>query len=210
MKLPSLHKLSVKTRLAIALGGMLVPLLVLAGGTLFYLEKGISAFEKNENQVLEEIFPLTNLESLIIASSNPVRKYTINGNATSQSNFLYTSQEIEQIFTALQTSPSNLPETQILLQSSRKQWQQASKVGQTVFSYSNPVNNPLALHAAETFYERNFQTITRLHQLHTVLAHIQVAENLQQVQQAKQRVRLVAAVTFLLGISIAVKICSIS
>lgn len=204
MKLPSLDKLSVKTRLAIALGGMFLPLLVLAGGTLFYLEKGISAFEKNENQVLEEIFPLANLESLIIASSNPVRKYTINGNATSRSDFLRSNQEIEQIFTALQAAPSSLPETQILLQSSRKQWQQASEVGQTVFSYPNPVNNPLALHAAENFYERNFQTITIIDRLHTVLAHIQITENLRQVQQAKQKVRLVAAVTFLLGISIAV------
>lgn len=204
MKLPSLHKLSVKTRLAIAMGGMFVPLLVLTGGTLFYLEKGISAFEKTENQALEEIFPLTNLESLIIASSNPVRKYTLNGNATSRSDFLRTTQEIEQIFTTLQAAPSNLPESQILLQSSRKQWQQASEVGQTVFSYPNPVNNTLALHAAEKFYERNFQTITRLDRLHKILAHIQISENLHQVQQAKQKLRTVAAVTFLLGVSIAV------
>ncbi len=204
MKLPSLHKLSVKTRLAIAMGGMFVPLLVLTGGTLFFFEKSISAFEKTDNQVLEEIFPLTHLESLVIASSNPVRKYTINGNATSRTDFLRTSQEIERTFTALQAAPSNVPEAQILLQSSRKQWQQASAIGQTVFSYPNPVNNPLALHAAEKFYEHNFQSITMLDRLHTVITHIQITENLGQVQQAKQRVRLVAAVTFLLGISIAV------
>ena len=204
MKLPYKHKSSVKTRLAIAMGAMFVPLLLLAGGTLFYLEKGINTFEKTENQALEELFPLAHLESLIGDTSNPVKDYMIDGSYTSRLRFLHTSQEVNRTFATILAVNSNLPEQKILLQSSRTKWQQALAIGETVFIYPNPANNPRAKQAAETFYDRNAQTVASLYQLYKLLAHLQIAENLTQAEHAKQQVRLIVAVAFLLGAGVAI------
>lgn len=206
MKLPNLHKSSVKTRLAIAMGAMFVPLLLLAGGVLFYMEQGVRAFEKTENQALEELFPVTNLEHLIVETSSPVKNYLAKGNSSERLRFARTSQEIDRIFAELLTIPSDLPEKQILLQASRKEWQQALAIGQSIFTYPNPASNPRAIQAAENFYERNFQAVSRLNQLYTLLAHLQTAENLYQAQKAKQQVRLIVAIAFLLGGGMAITI----
>lgn len=204
MKLPYLHKSSVKTRLAIAMGAMFVPLLVMSGGALFYLERGISAFEKTENQALEELFPLTNLESLIVETSSPVKDYISSGDPGARNRFIRTSQEIDRTFVALLAMPSNPPEKQILLQASRKQWQQALAIGQTIFAYPNPATNPRAVQVAENFYDRNFQAVISLDQLYKLLAHLQIAENLNQAGYAKRQVRLIVAIAFLLGLGMAV------
>lgn len=204
MKLPNLHKSSVKTRLAIAMGAMFVPLLLLAGGVLFYLEQGISAFEKTENQALEELFPVTNLESLIVETSNPVKNYLAKGNYSDRLRFVRTSQEIDRTFAELLAIPSDLPEKQILLQASRKEWQQALAIGQSIFTCPNPASNPRAVQAAESFYERNFQAVSRLNQLYALLSHLQTAENLYQAKKAKQQVRVTVAISFLLGGGMAV------
>jgi two-component system, cell cycle response regulator len=203
MKLLYKHKSSVKTRLAIAIGSMFVPLLLLAGGTLFYLEKGINTFEKTENQALEELFPLAHLESLIVDTSNPVKDYMINGDYKSRLRFIHTSQEVDRTFATILAVNSKLPEQKILLQSSRKKWQQTLAMGETVFTYPNPANKPRAKQAAETFYDRNSQTVSSLYQLYKLLAHLQIAENLNQAEHAKQQVRLIVAVAFLLGAGVA-------
>lgn len=199
-----MHKLSVKTRLAIAMGAMFVPLVVLAGGALFYFERGISAFEKTESQSLEDLFPVANLESLIIETSSPVKDYMTNGDYAAQTRFLRSSQEIERTFAALLAVPSNLPEKKILLQASQKQWQQALVVGKTVFTYHYPTTNPRAVQAAEGFYERNFQAVRSLDQLYKILTHLQTSENLNQAQKAKRKVRATVVVAFLLGVGLAV------
>ena len=199
-----MHKLSVKTRLAIAMGAMFVPLVVLAGGALFYFERGISAFEKIENQSLEDLFPVANLESLIIETSSPVKDYMTNGDYAAQTRFLRSSQEIEQTFTALLAVSSNLPEKKILLQASYRQWQQALVVGKTVFAYHHPATNPRAVQAAEGFYERNFQAVSSLDRLYKILTHFQIAETLNQAEKAKRKVRAIVVVAFLLGAGVAI------
>ncbi len=204
MKFPCLQKSSVKTRLVIAMGAMFVPLLVLSGGALFYLERGISAFEKTENQALERLFPLTNIESLMVETSSPVKDYMIKGDYTARSRFIRTSQEIERTFAALLAVPSNLSEKQILLQASRKEWQQTAAIGQSIFAYPNPATNPRAVQAAKYFQERNFKAVISLNQLYKLLAHLQIAENLNQAAYAKHQVRLVVAVAFLLGVALAI------
>lgn len=204
MKLPCLQKSSVKTRLAIAMGAMFVPLLVLSGGALFYLERGIGAFEKTENQALEKLFPLTNIESLIVETSSPVKDYMIKGDYTERGRFIRTSQEIDRTFAALLAVPSNPLEKKILLQASRKEWQQTAAIGQSIFAYPNPATNPRAVQVAKHFQERNFQAVISLNQLYKLLAHLQIAENLSQADYAKQQVRLIVAVAFLLGVTLAI------
>ncbi|PSB35043.1 diguanylate cyclase [Chlorogloea sp. CCALA 695] len=204
MTLPSLHKLSVKTRLAIAMGAMFVPLVVLAGGALFYFERGINAFEKTENQYLEVLFPVANLESLILENSSPVKDYMTNGDYAAQTRFLRSSQKIERTFALLLAVPSNLPEKKILIQASQKQWQQALVVGKTVFAYHHPATNPRAVQAAEGFYKRNSQAVSSLDQLYKIFTHIQSAENLNQAGNVKRKVRAIVVVAFLLGTAVAV------
>lgn len=209
MKLSNLHKLSVKTRLVIGMGAMFVPLLLLSGGAFFSFERGISAFEKIENQSLEELFPLTTLESLIVETSIPVKEYMIDGNDAAQSRFLGKSQEVDRAFAALLAIPSDIPERQILLTASRKQWQQALATGQTIFAYQNPTNNPRAVQAAEQFYARNFQSVSSIDQLYKLLTHLQTTENLAQAANAKQQVRLIIVASFLLGVGMATVISTI-
>lgn len=204
MKLLSLHKISVKTRLAIAMGAMFVPLVILAGGALFCFEKGINAFEKVENQALEDLFPLTQLESLIVDTSNPVKDYIVRGDDAARNQFIRNSQEIERTFAVLIATPSTLSEKQRLLQASRKEWLEALKLGQSIFAYSDPTSNSRAAQAAERFYNRNFQVVINLNQVYKQLNSFQVIENLAQAERAKQQVRLIVAIAFLLGVSMAI------
>lgn len=204
MKLLQLQKLTVKTRLAIALGGMMLPLFILAGGALFYFEKGIIAFEKIEDQALEDLFPLADLESLIVESSQPVKDYMNYGNNEARTRFIYNSQKIDRIFVELLNSASTLPEKNILLRASQRQWQESLAIGQTIFAYDEPATNPRALQAAEQFYDRNLQVRTSLNKLYHQLTHFQINENLAQAEQAKQQVRSIVAIAFLLGVGMAI------
>lgn len=91
-----------------------------------------------------------------------------------------------------------------MLQASQKQWQQALVVGKTVFAYHHPATNPRAVQAAEGFYERNFQAVSSLDQLYKLLTHFQIAETLNQAENAKRKVRAIVVVAFLLGAGVAV------
>ncbi|WP_009631638.1 diguanylate cyclase [Synechocystis sp. PCC 7509] len=204
MRLPNLHKLSVKTRLAIAMGAMFVPLVVLAGGALFYFEKGINAFGKIENQALEVLFPLADLEALIIDTSKPVKDYMIDGNQIARNDFFRNSQEINRTFAALLNVPSNLPAQKKLLQASQRQWQETLAIGQTIFAYADPATNSHAAQAAEQFYNRNSQVVSNLDKLYKQLTDFQINESLRQAELAKQQVRIIVAIAFLLGVSMAI------
>ncbi len=58
---------------------MLLPLVTLGIGTFVSLEGAISSFERTENETLEELFPLTHLESLIEQASIPAEDYLRQG-----------------------------------------------------------------------------------------------------------------------------------
>jgi hypothetical protein len=62
MKKATIHQTSIRNRLIVGVGLMLLPLVVIAGGAFFFFERAVNTFEKSENNRLEELFPLDRLE----------------------------------------------------------------------------------------------------------------------------------------------------
>lgn len=128
----------------------------------------------------------------------------IDGNQIARNDFFRNSQEINRTFAALLNVPSNLPAQKKLLQASQRQWQETLAIGQTIFAYADPATNSHAAQAAEQFYNRNSQVVSNLDKLYKQLTDFQINESLRQAELAKQQVRIIVAIAFLLGVSMAI------
>lgn len=193
---------SLRTRLIIGMGAMLMPLVVLAGGSFLSFESAIAAFEKTEDETLEELFPLTHLEALIVKASIPAENYLISGNPAKREYSRSLSREVDNTFAAILAAPFDLPEKQVLVRASQKEWQQARTISEAIFTYTDPVGNLGAAQKMERLNTHTKQAVDSLDQLYKLLTHLQITENLAAAESIKQRVRLIITIVSGLGLGV--------
>lgn len=196
-----------------------MPLVVLAGSSFLSFESAISAFEKTEDETLEELFPLTHLESLIVKTLIPAENYLITGNLAERDRFRGLSREVDNTFAAVLAAPFDLPEKQVLVRASQKQWQQAQTISEAIFTksesaaslhggvsltHATPVANLSVAQKRERLNTYINQAADSLDQLYKLLIHLQIAENIAEAESIKQRVRLIITMVSGLGLGVAV------
>lgn len=179
-----------------------MPLVVLAGGSFLAFESAIAAFEKTEDKTLEELFPLTHLEALIVKASIPAENYLISGNPAEREYSRSLSREVDNTFAAVLAAPFDLPEKQVLVRASQKEWQQARTVSEAIFTYADPVGNLSAVQKMEHLNTHTKQAVDSLDKLYKLLTHLQIAENLAVAESIKQRVRLIITIVSGLGLGV--------
>lgn len=195
---------SLRHRFIISMGAMLLPLVVLGVGAFVSLEHAVGGFEKTEDKTLEELFPLTNLESLIAKATIPTEDYLRQGEARSHTQFSRVSQEVDRAFTAILATPSDLPEKQVFVLSAQKAWQQARISSETIFQHPNPKKNLSVLQEKKRLDAQIRQAIDNIDQLYKLLTHLQIADNLTQARKTMQRVELIITTVSGLGLGVAI------
>ncbi len=191
---------SIRNRLILGVGAMLLPLVVLAGGSFFFFEQAVASFEKTENKMLEELFPLVRLDDLLVKTKSLVEQETLSEDSQTQARFASLSQEIEQTFKILLDSPSQLPEKRSLILKIRQEWQFTKAKENEFLIFSRTTNNTIKQQQQSLIKEHLNQASYEIRRLNNLLTNFQTDDNLNQVRQLKQRVRGIIAIVFVVAI----------
>lgn len=180
---------SLRKRLILGVSLMLVSFLGLAGGAYVSFEQAVASFEKSESKRLEELFPIDRLEESLMQTSNLVDEQNGYSEVDRRSRFMLLSQEIDQTFTLLLNSPSQVVEKRRLVLELQKEWQQVYLNAQKLLVPSISVTSERQQRQQlEQHLTKASQQIRRLSAL---LTSFQSTDNLRQAKDLKQRVRTI-------------------
>jgi two-component system, cell cycle response regulator len=194
------RKTSLRNRLIIGVGAMLLPLSVLAGGSFFFFEEAISTFEKTENKMLEEFFPLDRLERLLMELEELEDRETLNKDRQNQIYRKKSSQEIEQTFTEILNSPSQLTEKRGLLLNIQKEWELV-KANENNLLISLKTENITVQQKHKLLVKEHLGgTIHEIRRLKDLLKNFQADDNLRQARELKKRARTITAIVLAIAI----------
>jgi two-component system, cell cycle response regulator len=192
---------SLQHRLMVGLGMMLLPLVILGGGALVSLERAISAFEETDNTILEELFPVKDLEVLINEASMVINTCFVDQMPNACDRMAVSNQKVESKYRELLTNPSNLPEKKALIQNSYQSWQHYQRQIQAITSASLPA--AITQQQQVSLDTAVFQTVEVLDRIQILMIHYQTADNLTQARSIKQSVRFIISTMFGLGLGVA-------
>lgn len=207
MRIRSPRQTSLRQRLSIGLGTMLVPFLLLAGGALVSFEGAIDSFEKQENVGLEELFPLARIEGLLLDISGVVNVEDTTSVTVSVAKFEKTAADINYNFKIILTRPSQLPERNESIYRIREEWNQLENLGLEIVGPSIQASKAKKSAKISKFQMKLQKILQNVQELNYRLIAFQNTENLRQAQLVRGRVRLLVAIIFLLALTIAV-ICA--
>jgi len=182
---------------------MLLPLILLGIGTFVSLEGALSKFEKNENETLEELFPVIELEALIVKASTSADDYFSHGTPADRDRFLMMSREVDNKFTTILNTPTDTPEKTALLLVAQKAWQQAKTSGEMIVTNLHLTKDASATREKKHLDACIKKTVETLDRLHELLTHLQISDNIAQAQTAKLWVKGIVVVVFGLGLGVA-------
>lgn len=194
------QKLALKQRLTIGIGAMFLPLILLGVGAFISFEGTIRSFESTDNATLEKLFPLANLEALIQQAPTSAEVCLSDRVQTECDRYRQLSQEIDQMFTTLLATPSDLPEQRVLIQTAKIAWQQSQSSYKKAITASSQRLTPQMIENLEQSVQ---QSADSLDQLYKLMTHLQLADNLAQAKKVRQRVNLIIATMFGLGLGVA-------
>lgn len=194
---------SIRNRFAFGMGAMLLPLILLGIGTFVSLEGVLNRFEEKENETLEALFPITELEALIVKASTSADDYFSHGTPADRDRFLLMSREVDKTFITILNTPTDTPEKTALLLVAQKAWQQAKTSGEVIFTNPHLRKDVSAVREKkhlDTCIKKAVETLDRLQEL---LTHLQIFDNIAQAQAAKLWVKGIVVVVFGLGLAVA-------
>lgn len=198
----AVRHLSLRNRLIMGVGAMLLPLITLSGAAFISFENAISQFERTENRRLEELFPLAQLNTLFKESNNLINN-TLNANSVNnQARFETLNQNIDATLLSLLANPSQLPEKRTVILRVQQQWQEARNDADILFSRSTALKAADKQAKINSFEDHVTNAISDINQLEYLLSHLQTADNLAQASQDKRHVRLIIAIVFVVAIAI--------
>lgn len=207
MRIRSPRQTSLRQRLSIGLGTMLVPFLLLAGGALVSFEGAIDSFEKQENVGLEELFPLARIEGLLLDISGVINVESFVSKTVSVTEFEKTAADINYNFKIILTRPSQLPERNESIYRIQEEWNQLEELGLEIVESSIQASKANKSTKISKFQIKLQKILQNVQELNYRLIAFQNTENLRQAQLVRERVRLLVAIIFLLALTIAV-ICA--
>ena len=195
---------SLYKRFIIGVGTMLLPLVGLAVGAFVSLESAINAIETTENQALEDLFPISNLETLILETSALTQTYLSQGGTTEYERFLRLRRQADHALQSIVKVPNDLPERRSLLQTTLQEWEKVLSLSETIFARPYPKGDVRTIQQdRKELNKHTDQAIKSLKQLNNLVLQFQVSDNLAQAKRVKQRVRLIIATVFGLGLILA-------
>ena len=194
---------SLRKRLILGVSLMLASFLGLAGGAYVSFEQAVASFEKSESKRLEELFPIDRLEESLMQTSNLVDEQNGYSDIERQSRFMRLSQEIDQTFTLLLNSPSQVVEKRRLVFELQKEWQQVYVNANNLLLHSVSVTS--ARQQRQQLEQHLNKASHEIRRLTALLTSFQSSDNLRQAKEIKQRVRTINILTATVVIFMAIR-----
>ncbi|WP_404790549.1 diguanylate cyclase [Altericista sp. CCNU0014] len=182
---------------------MTIPLLAIAIGSYLSFERAIETFENSESRRLEELFPLDRLEDSLMKASRLLKDTNDSRNGQSKDNFEILSREIEQTFTQLLRTPSQLAERRSLILGIQREWQETKGKRKQFATDLTPANRASQQRLRSQIDQHLEIAIDDIRRLNKLLTNFQMIDNQNRATEIKQQVRtatiLTGTVTVLMG-----------
>jgi two-component system, cell cycle response regulator len=172
----------------------------LAGGSFLFFEEAVATFEKTENKMLEELFPLAHLDDLLIKTEELEEKETLYEGSQTKMRFTELSQEIEQTLTEILNSPSQLAEKRTLMLKVQQEWQLAKENENKLLRSFGKPNTAFEQQQQLRIREHLNQASNEIRRLKDLLTNFQTDDNLTRARELKQRARTITAIVLAIAI----------
>jgi two-component system, cell cycle response regulator len=197
------RKTSLRGRLVTGVGFMTIPLLAIAIGSYLSFERAINTFENSESRRLEELFPLDRLEDSLMKASRLLKDTNDARNGQSKDSFEILSQEIEQTFTQLLRTPSQLAERRSLIIGIQREWQETKGKRRQLATDLTSANRASQQRLRSQINQHLEIAIDDIRRLNKLLTNFQMIDNQNRATEIKQQVRsatiLTGMVTIFMG-----------
>jgi two-component system, cell cycle response regulator len=204
MKKATIRQTSIRNRLIVGVGFMLLPLVVIAGGAFFFFEQAVNTFEKSENNRLEELFPLDRLEESLGDIFNTIDQVNVQNLRQSQRRVNDLSKDIDLIFIVLRKNPSQLAEKRRLLLAIEREWQQAKIQNNRLFQLSTSASADAILQRQQTSKEYLESAANATSRLINQLINFQTNDNIYRATELKRQARLTILIISVVAIMMAI------
>jgi hypothetical protein len=115
MRSPHLPTFSLRTRFALGLGAMLLPLALLGASALFLLHYTTAALEEVVEEAIEEMHPVIHLQMLTLMAAMPPNDYLIHGEPAEKEEFARLTEELDRAFDEALAGPFGLAQERNLV-----------------------------------------------------------------------------------------------
>ena len=130
---------------------MLVALLLIAGASLFSLNKAIGLSNAIVETALTEIHVTMSLRLALNRSAMPVNDYIIRAGQDEKINYITLRDETDRQYKSLTSTLKNRPDLSEPLNQSLNAWNNAKKLANAIMQIPNPIGNPDAAAQMEAF-----------------------------------------------------------
>jgi two-component system, cell cycle response regulator len=203
------RSLSVRHRLLVGIGSMLIPTIVLAIGAVSTFNISLGRFEQTEGVNLHESFPVADLELLLIRVSLLAASAEEVKNSAWQEEFEQLSQEVDQKLNLLKHEGTRgksalllPPEHQSLVTAIHRQWMEARSSG-TEFFEPTPTT-ALQRQTRQDFIRDVEETVIIIHRLNYLMNSWQYRTNLQHARTVSRN--SLVLLTIICGIALALAV----
>jgi two-component system cell cycle response regulator len=196
-----------RSRLAIGMVVMLVPLLALGVGVFLSLQSVMASFDDVIHEVSQEMAPVAQLQEQIRRARISVHDFFIPGldSREEQSRFRNVARLVDSAFAGAITGHFNLREEDSLYREARAEWEQGRQVAQALLAqpaHSLQVPPATQLQHLDAHLERAMDYLGQIE----LLARRELSHNLSLAQEARRQALLVIVTVFAVGLAAAVAV----
>jgi len=209
VKLPRVLDSSLRTRLILGMGVMLLPLVVLAVGAFFSLQGVMGTFDEVIHEASDEIGQVVRLHFLMRKTRIVVRDHFIPaiGDPDKRQRFIALGDEVDKAFRDAVPGPFRLEEERALVRSAQGEWQQARAIGEAILATPHPIGNLTAMQDLDRFDAHFERALDMLEQVHN-LAQGELSEYMALAHGVRRRALLIIVSVFVVGLGTAVAVGS--
>lgn len=194
-------KNSLRNRLIISIGTMLLPLVVFAIVGYSFFINAVNVLEKTRTESFGVVITIVHLEKNILEAAMPPNDYLVNGNPDEKKNFNNLVREVEAHFDAARKAPFQQEQERTLVGAAYDEWLAVKSMGEKLFAYDRPIGNRAA-RAEMKLFDRKISVVSeRLHEVHAII-QAELKNSLDEAHAAKMQVQIIVILIFAVGVLI--------
>lgn len=136
-----LRQHSLKQRLGLGMGIIVVPLLLIATGGYLLFQFAVETLERSHEEIESEMMPVVRLQELLLLAQMPANDYLIHGRAEEHGKFETLRAAVNTAYTQAFAAPYEKAEKRTFLQRSREAWQAGERLSDDIFALRDPVGS---------------------------------------------------------------------
>jgi diguanylate cyclase (GGDEF)-like protein len=177
-------------------------LLIVGGGSLYFLHQSIDISDELIEDSLSETRMVVTLQLAMSQAAMPPNDHIIHANPAEQENYRALVARVGQQFSQLAASESLLPQQREILAAARREWREARTLGDAIMALQDPKGDSRAAGMMEQFDSHVEKAV---HEMETI--NELVRQETVERDEALHRLRLTASTfiitLFLLGLAVA-------